>query len=481
MNFSASLPDYDLLQARQAYFVGIRGVGMTALATILVEAGVSVRGADVPESFVTDAVLSTLDIPIDAFEEAAISDDTDVVVFSGAHQGSKNPLVRSARERGVTCLSLAQATGLLTRHKETIAVCGVGGKSTTSALLSWILQRADFRPSYAVGVGSIPNLGRSAHWVDDTRLFVVEADEYVADPSEDVTPRFLYLQPKYVICTSLAFDHPDVYASFGDTKKAFARFLRQIPDDGLLVYNGDDLELAAMVRTLELTCRTVAVGNSVDNDIVVQVLCSGNGESRLDWDHVALQLAIPGVHNLLNAAYAATLARELGVTTSVIQAAVEEFRSTQRRFEFMGHTDAGATCYDDYAHHPREVRAAATALVDWFPEKNRVMAFQPHTFSRTKELFDEFVDVLAAVDAELWLMPIFASARETNDGSVQTEDLVKALAERGKEARIVTDIPALVQSLQGLSDNHAFLSMGAGDIYKVYDHVNLHTTPYPIS
>lgn len=477
----AQLPNVDVSQIKSVYFVGMKGVGMASLATMLVDSGRLIRGADVAASFVTDKLLQKAGISVDTFETANIS-GVDLVVYSGANQGRNNIVVQQAVQSGIPAVNLAQAVGLFSQAKTTVGTCGVGGKTTTSALLAWIFETAGQRPSYSVGVGNIPNLGRSGRWVEDTKWFIVEADEYVADPQEDRTPRFLYLQPSHALCTSLAFDHPDVYESLEDTKAAFFAFWRKIPTSGYLVANGDDAVLRQAVSEAQLSCQVVWVGESSENDFQIVDFSIEKGESHFSListtgEKLNFTLRVPGKHNVWNAAAAATLSIKLGVPWGSVQQAVSSFASTQRRFEFKGQTESGAICYDDYAHHPREIQAIAETLRLWFPEKRRVVAFQPHTFSRTKALFTEFVDALEALDSEVLLLPIFASAREAADASIRSEMLVDVLEERNVPVRFVPNQLELVQYFSGLPEGSVAVTLGAGDIYQVYDYLTFRAAP----
>lgn len=479
MNLQPELPELDLLSQKLVYFVGIKGVGMTALAVLLADAGVQVRGADVAENFVTDALLQARNIEVEEFSVAQIPPDTSVVVYSGAHQGNRQRLVQEAALTGLPCLNLAEATGLVSQQKETIAVCGVGGKSTTSALLSWILEKAGRLPSFAVGVGTIPNLGTSARWQSEGQQFVVEADEYVSDPqlsAAEQTPRFLLLSPSHLICTSLSFDHPDVYGSFADTEAAFRALFSKLPMGGVMVVNGDIPELRSLATEFSQTHHVIFVGEQEENDVRIRSLRVENGlglaELETPEQTFALSLPIPGFHNLKDAAYAAVMALSFGVSVNDIQAAVQEFRSTTRRFEFLGTTSQGLNCYDDYAHHPRELQAIAETLQTWFAQDSVAVAFQPHTYSRTKALFNEFIEALEQMPGELILLPIFSSAREQKDSTISSDMLAQELQKRGKAVRSLQSQPELLEYLQQFEHTgNVFITLGAGDIYKVYEHL----------
>lgn len=480
MNFDAHLPDQDLLQLKQVYLVGIKGVGMTALAQLLSEWGLRVMGADVDQDFVTADTLQKIGVFPETFANAQIPADMDLVIYSGAHGGSEHSLVLAAQEQKIPVISLAQAVGLLSRQKKTIAVCGVGGKSSTTALLSWMLSKAGLKPSYAVGVGSIPNLGQSAHWESKGQHFVVEADEYVADPKQDQTPRFMYLQPKHIICTSLTYDHPDVYANKADTDRAFLTFFNKLDTSSFLVVNGDDQDLLQLAK--QSPAQIISVGEKAHNQVRVSVSpIDGNGSHinllSSQWGEENLKLSIPGYHNAYNAAYAYVLARLLGAESKSLQAALVRWRSVQRRWEFVGETMSGIQIYDDYAHHPREIAAVAQTLQKWFAGRSTVVAFEPHTYSRTKALADDFVKALTSIPGEIVLLPIFASAREVKDEGISSQILVDKLRAVGHNARYVEDYQQLLQYIKNLPAGTLVLTLGAGDIYHTFDHVDLyHTT-----
>lgn len=466
-----------LLRSRRVFLVGIRGVGMAALAGLLHDAGITVVGADVEESFVTDTVLRELGVTIQPLT-APVPNGVDVVIYSGAHGGSNNPLVRAAGAQGIPTLSLAQAVGVLSREKETLGVAGVGGKSSTTALLTWIWECARRRPSFAVGVGQVPNLGLSGRWVPDSTHFVVEADEYVADPSEDQTPRFLYLTLHDVVVTSLRYDHPDVYASFEDTQLVFGELLRQVATDGVIVLNGDDPALVALAASVAPGARVITVGMAAASEVQLAFSRAGSG-MQVDLhfpggETWSLTSALIGEHNARNIAYATTLARAKGIDQASIMEAVASFRTLPRRLEWRGETLRGAWCFDDYAHHPHEIRAICETLRAWFPERRLHLAFQPHTFSRTKALFTEFFTAMKNTQGTWWLLPIFASAREAYDPTITTDALVDALHQAGVNAHLVPTLPALAEKIASLQADDLVVTLGAGDIYHVYEEPVLH-------
>jgi UDP-N-acetylmuramate--alanine ligase len=470
-----------ILQYQHFFLIGIKGVAMTSLAQCLTEAGKKVSGSDVAEDFVTAPILKKLNIPAILNFEEAIPADVDCVIYTAAHQAQFNPQVQQAQQLGLPILTHAAALGELFNQQPGIAVCGVGGKSTVSAMLAWTLTKMAIPASFSVGVGDIIGLGKTGQWDPKAELFVAEADDYVTDPTapqrgEPITPRFSFLYPQTIVCTNLKYDHPDVYQTFDDTLAAFGAFFKHLPSTGTLVINGDDQPLVKLAQSSasQTGCRLITFGESDGVDVQLlssHVLASqNNAEIKINQDTYQLTLSIPGKHNLLNAlaSVAAAYAHQLDIPNVIT--ALSSFQSTKRRFEFVGEKH-GILFYDDYAHHPHEVAAAVRAVAAWHPDRRIVVAFQSHTFSRTKQLFGEFVDALSLAQ-EVVLIDIFASAREAFDPTVSSDQLVSALHERRPDM--------LVQNLHTISaladychtELHAgdvFITLGAGDIYQVHD------------
>lgn len=470
-----------VLEWKQVYFVGIKGVGMASLAVLLKQAGADVSGADVSESFVTDELLAQNKIRVDDFATAVLPENVQGIVYSGAHKGQGHPLVQTALSSGIPCYTLAQATGSLSLAKQTLLTCGVGGKSTTSAWLSVIQELSGQSPSYSVGVGTIPNLGTSGKW-QSGKWFIVEGDEYVSDPSlPEVSPRFLFFQPTVAVCTGVAYDHPDVYASWQDTESAFATLWERLPEEGALIIPENEPGIEQVLAVTNMIAPIIRVGSSDQADVQWTWQAQGTGSRiTLIWKETGQTLEavtlLPGEHNALNAALVAVTAHFLGASSEAIIQGLESFRSTPRRFEFLGMTPQGVQCFDDYAHHPRELRAIAQTLQTWFADQSVTVAFQPHTFSRTKALFDDFVSALSEMPGDLCILPIFASAREAADSETRSEQLVMALQSRGKTVRFVQSHSELVKYIQDISQPGVFISLGAGDIYTIYEHLILHAS-----
>jgi UDP-N-acetylmuramate--alanine ligase len=472
----ASLLDYS-----HFYLVGIKGVAMASLAQCLVDAGKKVKGSDVPEAFVTQAILDRLQIPIETTFTAELPAETECLVHTAAHQGRMNPQVQAALKQGLPVFSQAEAIASLFNQKKGVAVCGVGGKSSTSAMVTWILDKTGREPSFSVGVGNIPGLEKTGQWRPASEYFVAEADEYVIDPTapsrgEPLTPRFLYLKPFITICTNLKFDHPDVYRDFAHTQATYQAFFEQIKDQGMLVVNADDqplVELATKVSQAK-GYGLVTFGRNEQATISLKAFSASAGQTETRFSYQGqthtLKLLLPGEYNAFNALAAITATQALGVPVTAAIQALATFRSTMRRAEFIGEK-AGVRYYDDYAHHPNEVKSVIHAFKQWYPNQKVVAAFQSHTFSRTKALFNDFVQAFEEAD-EVVMIDIFASAREAYDESVSSDLLCEAIKKKYPKLAVsnVHTIAKLAEYCQTqLQPGDVLLTIGAGDIYHVHE------------
>ncbi len=447
----------DLTKLDNFYFVGITGVGMIALAQVLKTMGKDVSGWDVANEFVTAPMLAKQQIPVDISQpnKAKLPTSTQAVIYTGAHQGSLNPLVQKAKAKNLPTLTHAQALGELFNQKQGVAVCGVGGKSTTSAMLAFISHKLDKPQSYQVGVGEIIGLDHTGFWSKTGKFFISEADEYAQNPEEvkqghKPTPRFSYLKPFITIATNLKFDHPDVYQDFSQTQAVFYKFFTQIKPDGYLIYNQNDLYLTQLVEKLKTEREDVTlIPYGVDDRI---------------------QLDLPGKHFRQNATAALIAAELMGFEAQAIIEILKQFRSTGRRLELKIKTNSFIG-FDDYAHHPHEIEATLSALRQAYPAYKLTAAFQPHTFSRTEALIDEFAQSLTKAD-EVILLPIFASARE-KQGKISSQDLVDKIKDldpdkpvKLKNANELADIITNPKKQTGRKT--LLVTLGAGDIYKVW-------------
>jgi len=472
----------DILTYQNFYLVGLKGVAMTSLAQCLLDAGKKVSGSDVAENFVTQGLLAQLPLKIDTDFAQPIPDEVDCLIYTAAHHGKNNPQVQAAIAKNIPVYSQAEALGSLFNQKQGIAVCGVGGKSTVSAMIAWILSQISInnQPSFSIGVGNIPGLNKTGQWRASSQYFVAEADEYVTNPEEiragePPQPRFSYLQPFITVCTNIKFDHPDVYRDFEQTVATFKKFFQQIKAGGKLIMNADDqstyeemFEFQGSDLPVEFFGETPAASWQLTHYKANQ----GLTQSKFIYqDQIyELSLQIPGQYNALNALAAIAACQTINIPIDQSIQALAKFNSTMRRFEHLGQKN-GVEYYDDYAHHPSELRAVIKAIQEWYPDRRIVIAFQPHTYSRTKQLFAEFAAALTTAP-EVILLDIFASARENFDPTINCDQLVKRVKQLEPQTKIsnLKTIENLAKFCQTeLKSGDVLITLGAGDIYQVHD------------
>ncbi|HDS11802.1 MAG TPA: UDP-N-acetylmuramate--L-alanine ligase, partial [Candidatus Wirthbacteria bacterium] len=410
------MPQINLKQINKIHFTGIKGVGMSGLTLIAKQMGKQVTGSDVEEKFITDKVLLDNGIqPLIGFDPDRV-EQVDLVICTGAHGGKTNPEPIRAQKLGILVLMQAEALGLFSQGKKVIAISGCHGKTTTSAMLAWVLQQAGLDPSFAVGTSEIAGLGFAARY-GQGEYFVIEADEYMTCPKTDRAPRFLYLNPFIIVVTNIEHDHPDRYASIAETQEVFGQLLDKTAPEGLIVAGIDNQHLADLLKNKELPCPLITYGQSEQSDWQIAQLVVEEGQTRWEikkprnhtsrtdgfrvkpgmtcpsheerQDMSMYTLAIPGEHNAYNATAVLAVCQQLGLGLDQIKQHLASFRGLTRRFEFKGEKQ-GVKVYDDYAHHPTEIKATLKAARAWFPKQRIIVIFQAHTYSRTRLLFDEF-------------------------------------------------------------------------------------------
>jgi UDP-N-acetylmuramate--alanine ligase len=451
---------------RHIHFVGIKGVAMTALALVAKELGIEISGSDVAEIFPTDETLARFGIKYTiGFAGHNIPANTDLVVYTGAHQGMNNPEVFEAKLRGIPVMPHARALGMFMEDKQAISVAGSHGKTTTSALIASVLMGAKRDPSFAIGCGAITHLKTSGH-AGKGSWFVAEADEYVTDPGLDSTPRFLFQHPKIIVVTNIDYDHPDVYPNLQTIQDAFIRFIEQSPQDCGVVLNADNPATVAIIPRLTRRILTYGIthkANYVAGGIRYeqgQTIFSLVGSQPLG----EFRLKIPGMHNVANAAGAVVALLQAGLTTTEISAGISSFVGTRRRFELYTERH-GKLLYDDYAHHPVEIMATLAAAKTWYPTHKLTVIFQPHTYSRTQALLEQFAQSFVSADAVL-LKDIYASAREQSIVGFSGQTLWERTKKVHKDVYYVpSKLDMLEYIKQNVGPNELLITMGAGDIF----------------
>lgn len=464
------------MKKKYIHFVGIKGVGMTPLAIIAKEAGFTVTGSDIGEEFITGEALKKAGItPLVGFAPEHIT-NPDLVITTGAHNGFDNIEAVTAKSKGIEVISAGQALGsfmqgkILNKAFREISVAGTHGKTTTSGMLATILHENRMDPSFVIGAGNVSSLGAPGHF-GKGKYFIAEADEYATEPKSDLTPRFLWQHPQIAIFTNIEFDHPDVYASLEDISLAFLKFAAQLPDNGVLIACGDDREVQKLIKTCKK--RAITYGFSPDNNYVI-TKANISGEHMFFWVSAygsilgEFMLKVVGEHNALNALAAIIAAIEVGLTIDKIKPALLKFTGAKRRLEFIGQLATGAKMYDDYAHHPTEIKKTLLALRKQYPKNKIVALFQPHTFSRTRKLFDDFTRSFENVDSVV-LTDIYASLRELPDPSVSSKILFEAMQKNHRDVVYLpklADVIGYINQKKFRSDT-ILITMGAGDIYKI--------------
>ena len=427
-----------ILSARKVYFIGIGGIGISALAKLAHSRGMEVSGVNDDEGKTIDS-LRELGIEINFVKvgasqvcEAPTFTGADLYVYSDAWLNRGPEILESAKKTGKPVLSYAQALGVFAKGYKAIAISGTHGKTTTTAMVADILIDAGLDPTVIVGsfvkkfgsnfrvgnpsAGSTGSLQASSG--QEASFLVVEADEY--------NRHMLELHPYIGAITNIEADHLDCYKDLDDIKKAFNQYLSQ-----------SEKRVVDYEKYLEKVPK----------------------------------LSVPGEHNRKNAALALAVADILKIDLSVAQKSLAEFSGTWRRLEKRGTTEAGTIIYDDYAHHPTEVRASIEGLRELYPtgQKKITIVFQPHLYSRTKALFDDFAKCFHGAD-KVVLLPIYF-AREVPDESISSGKLAEAICQNGDKAIAFTDFELAEEYLrsQTFGKDDIFVTMGAGEAYKVAD------------
>ena len=476
---------------KKIYFVGIKGVGMTPLALIAKQSGAIVAGSDTDEKFITDKSLKQNDIPvslgfkaenIQTFFQNTPKEDS-LLIYSAAHNGSQNIEVQQAKKENITTITQGEAVGwamdgkMLGKNQEGISVAGTHGKTTTSALLAYLLTTLNTDPSYLIGSSEIYPLGDSGHF-GHGKYFVAEADEYVADMIEKRTSKFLSHFPKYIILTNIDFDHPDVFENIHDIKKAFLDFLANLPEDGIAIINIDDKNTLEIMP--QINQRYITFGKHTNADYQIIDFKEGSfGASftlRQGNKEYKCQLSLSGIHNAENAAAALACIDTLGLSLEKAIKNLKNFKGTKRRSEELGTTPQGAIVIDDYAHHPKEIQTTLHALKEKYGKKV-VAVFQPHTFSRTNALMSEFSTAFSDADT-LVLLPIFKSAREDEDKKGTEEKYVAEMQSKNNDVIFLPNHDAVLKYLaeKEFNKNYIIVTVGAGDVYRIAEKLVLQKT-----
>jgi len=461
---------------KKVYLTGIKGVGMTALSLYLQDKGIEVSGSDISEVFVTDEILKKRQIGWETgIKSSHVRKDIDLLITTAAHGGFENDEVKRARSLKIPILSYAEALAEISYEKETICVCGVGGKTTTSSIISVLLDSAGLNPSFVIGVGNIFPIGIPGKYVKEGNTFICEADEYVISPGIDNRPKFSLLKPKIIIATNIEYDHPDVYENFEKTKETFLEFFKTLGKYGYLIANADNQNTMEIAKKSKSNLITYGFDKSSDYLIekvryrekaTIFDLYMRKKRKRIE----DVEISLPGEFNVRNAAAAFAAGDLLEVEHGTLKEGLKRYLGCRRRFEEMI-IYKNAIFYDDYAHHPGEIKATLKAARNWYPKRRLVVIFQPHTYSRTKALFSDFSKCFKDADI-VSLMDIYASAREKFDPDVSSKTLSAVISKYNKKTFYVKDHRSTLTWIDNnIKSGDVVITMGAGDIFHLYDEI----------
>ena len=481
---------------KNIYFIGVKGAGMTMLAQFLAARGHHVSGSDISDSFLTDKVLKKAKIKVlSPFAAVNIPVRPDLIIYSSAYNAKNNlemaEIKKSAADfKNIPILSYAAALGRLFNEYAGVAVCGSHGKTTTSAWLGYVLVKAGQKPNVLVG-SRVPQFSGSS-LKGSSPYLIAEVDEY--------QNKLQYFRPTGVILNNIDYDHPDYFKTAAAYTKVFADFIKKIPSTGFLIVSGRDQE----IKKIKKYCRGRAYSYDLAPDAKTFVEAEEAIKTEVDYlaydlrlrngyqifrvayretnlssrvrsesifDLGEFKIRLWGEHNALNALAVLAAGRELKVSLEKVRSGLASFTGTERRAQIIGKYH-GALIIDDYAHHPTEIAATLKGLRAHYPDKNIITVFHPHTFTRTKEFFHDFVASFTSSD-ELIILDIYGSAREKR-GGVSSRQLVAAIDKFNKTQKITRSVKylgarpeAIAYLRRRLTSQDILLLMGAGDVFRI--------------
>ena len=456
---------FDLTKIKKIYFVGIKGVAMSGLAVICKQRGLTVFGSDIAEKFITDKILIKEGIEVfDNFSADNLNCNPDLAII-GTSWGDDNIEVLEIKKRKIPFISDSQMRGLFSKEKKTIAVAGVHGKTTTTALLAYLFQQSGLKPSYLIGTGSIPDLGFNASWQKGNH-FIVEGDEYIGS-RKDNKPKFLDLNPATSIITSLEWEHVDVYPNLAAIEQAFKKLVQKTND--LVVACGDWPSIKKI--TEDFHDKVITYGLEKENiwqayDIRQEMEKTIFKVRKEGIDLEEFVIKLHGEHNVSNALAVIIVGLSEGIRLEQIKSTIKNFQGSERRFDVSKRN--GITFVDDYGHHPTEIKTTLKAIRHCYPKKEIWCVFQPHMASRTKALLDDFAKSFAEVDKVIFA-DIFASAREPVQ-DVTSKDLAEETKKYHQDVVYAGDLNETLNYLKkNIKPGMVLVTMGAGDVYRVRD------------
>lgn len=444
------------MSPRRVHLIGIGGIGLSAIARLLLARGDQVSGSDLQASAITDD-LAQRGAKIFIGQSAGNIGEVDLVLVTSAAPPT-NPEFLEAQRRGIRIAKRYDFFPELTAGKTTIAIAGTHGKTTTTGMIATILVDAGLDPDVVVG-GVIPELGGNAR-AGCGKYFVVEADEY--------DRAFLGLRPAIAVVTSIEMDHPDIFLDVDAVAQAFGEFVMLVPPEGLVIGCGDSERVRQELKNIK-QAPVARYGFQSSNDWRASEIClqENGGSTFVAWHGSQrigrFELQIPGNHNVLNALAALAVADHVGIAMDRARASLKRFRGAERRFE-VKEESRGVTIVDDYAHHPSEIRATLAAARARYPGRPLWVLFQPHTYSRTKALLEDFGKAFGDAD-HVVVTEIFA-ARERNGKGISGRQIVQQMQHHD-----VRFVPALDECADFLAEHlktgDVLMTLGAGDVNRV--------------
>ena len=453
------MPNIDNLKKyKNIHMIGIGGVSMSGIAAILNNFGFNVTGSDAADSD-TLKELSDKGIKVSVGHDLNSIASSDVVVYSAAIK-EDDPEMLEAKKLNIPTIERADFLGALTRcYEDTICISGTHGKTTTTSMISLCFIEALKDPS--IQVGAVLKDLNGNYRVGNSEHFIIEACEYVES--------FLKFSPKAEIILNIDNDHLDYFKTFENIKNSFHKYVKLLPENGILILNGDDINCLELQKSSKAKTVTYGITNKNTDFFAVNIVFDNDGFAEFDVYsnnefYERIKLNVPGIHNVLNSLACIALCNEYGIDKTTIKSVLSKFTGANRRFEFKGKIN-GASIYDDYGHHPTEIIATAKSLMNKKYNKSWVV-FQPHTYSRTKTLLDDFAKALLNFD-NIIILDIYA-AREKNTYGISSEDLAKKIQSLGKDAKYIPEFEECVNYLKSnVKPNDIIMTLGAGTVTKI--------------
>ena len=452
------MPNIDNIRKyKNIHMIGIGGVSMSGIAAILKNWGFHVTGSDLADSE-NIAILRQKGIPVTIGHNLEDASHSDIIVYSAAVK-QDDPEMIVAKNSNIPTIERADFLGELTRcYQDTLS--GTHGKTTTTSMVSLCFLEALKEPS--IQVGAYLKQLNGNYLVGNSEHFIIEACEYVES--------FLKFSPKAEIILNIDNDHLDYFKTFDNVKNAFIKYVKLLPDDGILILNADDSNCLDLAKYSNATSITYGIQNKNSDFQAVNITFDNDGFPDFDVYYknkffARIQLSVPGTHNILNALSCIALCTKYNIEKDVIQSALLKFTGAHRRFEFKGKIDNKVSVYDDYGHHPTEIVAVAKSLSHKRYHQSWVI-FQPHTYSRTKNLLEDFAKALLNFDHVI-VLDIYA-ARESNTYGITSKDLVDKLLSIGKEAKYLPDFKECVSYVKNhVQENDIVMTLGAGTVTEI--------------